>query len=572
MQHNIILYNNKSEQNRLDKTNYLTKLQEVEGELRSDTNILNPVIDIYLLHQNVSMEAYQVNYIYIPDFGRYYFVTSFDICNGEIEHISSTTIKQNVLIRFYLQVDVLMSWKDEIKKLECFFERAGYRTGFDIFMPDKYLKALNSNKYTIKNSTDSQLYDFSQLPNDTNQHFFYTVNVSSGQGEYEMSIVSPKCPFQMLYTISEKGIVQLSQFTIQLNAGATVISLLESFYGNVSEAIGSVKLFPFDVKQLAGGSQKDNIYVGNWAIPMKVENITTCYEISSLNNIITINGGSVNLFTEIEAMNKGFALFQPYTVIELFIPYYGFVQIDITKYIDDWSIIGDITDIDIQLVYTVDLFTGRGNAYLFNKTKYGEFKNDIDDFMTKVKFAVDVYPVTMGVEIPITANRYGNGMRDLILNTAKVATQLAIGHQTYNEQDKQNVRDFLTDKKTEEEYRSTASKITKQRNIGVVSAINECSVAAIIGESAHFSCGAISNGWCEIANINGLSARIYETRIIKDDNFNKFYGAPYNGSNTVGGAPAGFIKAAVVHTDGLRCLNDERNEIESLLLNGIITN
>ena len=87
-----------------------------------------------------------------------------------------------------------------------------------------------------------------------------------------------------------------------------------------------------------------------------------------------------------------------------------------------------------------------------------------------------------------------------------------------------------------------------------------------------YVCGAISNGWCEIANINGLSARIYETRIIKDNHFNKFYGTPYNGSNTVGEVPAGFVKAEVVHTDGLTCLNEERDEIESLLLNGIITN
>ena len=111
---NVILYKNTSEQNRLDKTEYLTTIESLSGELRYDVNIINPILEIYVSTTIIK----QVNYIYIEAFNRYYFVNNFDICNG-----NKTSHTTEVLIKYYLQVDVLMSWKDDIKKLSCYISR-----------------------------------------------------------------------------------------------------------------------------------------------------------------------------------------------------------------------------------------------------------------------------------------------------------------------------------------------------------------------------------------------------------------------------------------------------------------
>lgn len=72
-------------------------ISEVTGALRAETSITDPVIDIQM-----SMEdAVKVNYMYIAEFGRYYFI-------NEIESI------RNKVIRIHAHVDVLMSWHEQI--------------------------------------------------------------------------------------------------------------------------------------------------------------------------------------------------------------------------------------------------------------------------------------------------------------------------------------------------------------------------------------------------------------------------------------------------------------------------
>ena len=102
------LYRNSSEQNRVDKSKYLESAGVLNGILRDECDMVNPVIVI---------EYHKVpdfNYIYIPAFKRYYFLTKFEF------------VRKNAY-RLYLHVDVLMSYKDGIKNLECLILRNEYR-------------------------------------------------------------------------------------------------------------------------------------------------------------------------------------------------------------------------------------------------------------------------------------------------------------------------------------------------------------------------------------------------------------------------------------------------------------
>lgn len=93
---NIILYNNQSENNKIGKT--LVELKNYTGSLKGQSSILSPV---FTIKDDLSESDMKANYCYIPDFGRYYFIT--DITNV-----------RTGLWQFSCSVDVLETYKAEI--------------------------------------------------------------------------------------------------------------------------------------------------------------------------------------------------------------------------------------------------------------------------------------------------------------------------------------------------------------------------------------------------------------------------------------------------------------------------
>lgn len=89
----IILYNNQSERNALNKT--IVNPVTLDGNLRDESNIKNPSITVY------ATNPINRNYAYIPQFNRYYFISEI------------TSIRNNVW-RITLTSDVLMSFKNDI--------------------------------------------------------------------------------------------------------------------------------------------------------------------------------------------------------------------------------------------------------------------------------------------------------------------------------------------------------------------------------------------------------------------------------------------------------------------------
>lgn len=100
----ITLYRNSAEPNRVDKSDYLTTVQTISGVLREETSILAPIIKLELSSRP------NANYCYIPQFGRYYYITDI------------VSIRNN-LWELTLSVDVLMSHKEAILSSKGFVER-----------------------------------------------------------------------------------------------------------------------------------------------------------------------------------------------------------------------------------------------------------------------------------------------------------------------------------------------------------------------------------------------------------------------------------------------------------------
>lgn len=99
----ISLYKTASENNRVVKA--LTSGKEMSGELRNQTSVINPSIRIESA-DNIST----YNYAYIPEFGRYYYISDI------------TSVRTNCWI-ISLRCDVLMSYSAQIKVLRPIIER-----------------------------------------------------------------------------------------------------------------------------------------------------------------------------------------------------------------------------------------------------------------------------------------------------------------------------------------------------------------------------------------------------------------------------------------------------------------
>lgn len=99
----INFYINTSEKEKFDKR--LTNEKSLTGFLKQATSVINPVITVEI--ENPS----QLNYVYIPQFHRYYFIN--DMIN----------VKNNIW-EIHMHVDVLSSFKKQIRANKAIVEKS----------------------------------------------------------------------------------------------------------------------------------------------------------------------------------------------------------------------------------------------------------------------------------------------------------------------------------------------------------------------------------------------------------------------------------------------------------------
>ena len=114
------LYKNTSENERLDKTNYLTMVNTLYGSFKDVTSITNPSIII-------EYGIIDFNYVYIPILNRYYYV----------EEVISV---KNRLWQIRLKVDVLMSYKSIIRQQSGLIGRSASQYSEDLIDSERIVK------------------------------------------------------------------------------------------------------------------------------------------------------------------------------------------------------------------------------------------------------------------------------------------------------------------------------------------------------------------------------------------------------------------------------------------------
>lgn len=124
----IEIYRNKSDERKVVKE--LTDKTELTGTFRNESSIYNPVVRVQW-----TQNANKINYMYIPDYGRYYYITDIVRVRDEIVDIKGRT-------------DVLMSFKDEIINMSGIVKRSASK--WNLYLDDGSLKVYNNPMVTTK--------------------------------------------------------------------------------------------------------------------------------------------------------------------------------------------------------------------------------------------------------------------------------------------------------------------------------------------------------------------------------------------------------------------------------------
>ena len=126
----ITLYKTSEENNKIDKT--LSEPYKMIGSLRNESSVIRPSILVEVENPT------NYNYMYIPDFGRYYFIKEM------------TSVRTN-LWRLDCEVDVLKSYANEIKTLTVIIDKNKDYSRTNQYLDDGSFIIENKNTIEIKN-------------------------------------------------------------------------------------------------------------------------------------------------------------------------------------------------------------------------------------------------------------------------------------------------------------------------------------------------------------------------------------------------------------------------------------
>lgn len=312
---NIKLYKMSCEDNRIDKTSFLTYVLKYEGSLRTETSLLNPQIDIQ--HGGKS-DFTQFNYAYIEDFNRYYFVDDI-------------TSVRTYISRLHLRCDVLMSYVHSIGQLPCIVARTSN---------EEYVsKDLTDSNTPVLPTYDKQLVFGYKLPyidnikpyNDESENLVFVVDwvqsymfgyvEGSNLGNYlskPSSQLGGNTPFTMKFVLTYNEMRQFASKVVENTEIASYIISIKALPINLLTL--PISLSETDMicylKDEGSGSTKTTVLSS-----VKYINQGTN---SNYNNVVLICASQK---IKIGKINNDYRDYSPITTFELFLPYYGIYEV-----------------------------------------------------------------------------------------------------------------------------------------------------------------------------------------------------------------------------------------------------
>lgn len=525
----IILYNSSADKIKLDKSNDLSVILTLIGTLRNTCSILTPSVIIDLndydniiesnnidiidstpddIIYNLQSRLIGANYVYIPDFNRYYYITDI------------TSVKRN-LWQISMRVDVLMSFKKYIGDTYAFITRNENRYS-DMIKDDMvtYYYDKDITEYTVSDGAKVN-YTFNSVVSPIKTTFAITVsNEDSGSSLDTITSPSNVLP-QVGGWVTGTTAMSITYSTYNAQISNLVKFILDD--ANLATFIFSLIAFPFEIPSNNTGSYltlgttelKPTILPDPWGqLGVTVYNPTKQLSEHMVIADFTITADS-------------FLDYSPYTTYDMWIPYLGWIGLDADQ----------ILNKRLLVVYSVDFKSGSTQVSI------------IDDTDNKIIFTTTTQ---LGVKIPITTtnalevenNRINNNV-GLGLGLTASAISIVGGIASYNPMLLMGGVLGAT---------SSVTKFVQNNNT------NYSKASGSVGSG---NSGTYLPQKVRIRKTS-LKPRGY------DSNYASLFGKPLNEYYKIGDL-SGYTQIGDVHLEGFDNATDgELSQIESLLKSGII--
>lgn len=134
---NVTFYNTKSDPRKLNKT--LSQLGSLTYTVKDESSAINPVLkfnyDNFKSAVGGASNFATVNFMYIEEFKRYYWITDVKVLTGG-------------QVEVHGHVDVLMSYKSQINNVKALVNRSSVYG--NKYLVDDRIRTLNYDSYSIK--------------------------------------------------------------------------------------------------------------------------------------------------------------------------------------------------------------------------------------------------------------------------------------------------------------------------------------------------------------------------------------------------------------------------------------
>lgn len=320
----VNLYLNSAETHKVDKTSDLVLVAELDGTLRNNCDILSPIItlqlpfapnsliededaelvedaDGQLLESETSEgKVLEFNYAYIPQFHRYYFVSSIGTGANGLYVVS-------------LSVDVLMSFKDYFLQLDAVIERNEFE--YDALIDDISASYKMSDEVTFQTPANvaSDPIEFNSDLSLTDYNF--VINFMSADMAYNTDKVTPPSGSNLPEISSACFTTFKTTNAMSLSTGG-VMAIAEEILNDdtLNSYVKTLIAFPFEVPVKSNTTW--DVKLGNKTIHADAK-----YTKSVLGDYLEVLRFKFPAITSYDML-------PPYTRYELFIPFYGYVELD----------------------------------------------------------------------------------------------------------------------------------------------------------------------------------------------------------------------------------------------------
>lgn len=496
----LSLYKFSGEKIICDKTKFLTNKKDLTGVLRDNTSVLSPVI---MIEQTSDFNINQFNYCYIPLLGRYYFITDIVTNTNQLWTIS-------------LKVDTLMTYYDTIILQNAFVSRNEHEYNFNIKdgrIPFDYEIAISESIPTM--IPTKTLTSFNTLDLDAITSYNYVLNVIN-ETNFTTCENTPS-PSNILPEISYNAFSKGFDYIYFLTRGGLNYITPQLINNDkLSSYIKSLVIFPFSIyKQEI--VESNSIQLGSTTITdtgMRVLSSKT-------------NQGSdyYNLAYFILHKRYGdFRDYSPYTQIELYLPYVGWIKLDTNNCYGN-----------ILVTYNVNFNDGSAQVLVTNES-----------------FDRLLYQSTcqLGVKIGLNTTNASEVQRNSIANAINLTMGMTSG----------------------------VVSLATANPIGIIGgamsttkAIADYSMREM--NNIERASGNVSSGYNGLYGPNQVRLRISTYKALFEPtnaNFLKYNGGPLYTFKTLSEL-TGYTEVASIHLEGLsEVLDSEKDEIETLLKQGVI--